>query len=427
MKWFPASLLGRNTLLLIILILLGQIFAGLLFRQFVQKPFVERLATILANDLIAVQAGLNALPEVQRQPFIDAYNTSSQVLHDDTVGTGFILPLEQLLMRRTSAKLAATGISVIWRREAQDQYFAQLTIANSSYWVSTTSIQRGNRFPRAALFSWLAGIALALVGAYLMQRRLNKPLRQLAIAADQIARNEQTDALPEDGPDEIAKVCRRFNLMQKDLREQERQRTLMLAGVSHDLRTPLTKVRLATEMLGCGNDKENRDSIIRSCKQLDAIIDQFVNFAGVGNSEARVRIELSTLVREVVVDSQLEFTLALEQGHYVWLRPKAFKRALSNVLENAHRYGAPEFEVVVHGEQDDAVIYVRDRGNGIDEAHAETLLQPFTRGSSARSGSPGAGLGLAITWRIISMEQGELRLGNRQGGGLEVRISLPLS
>ncbi|MDF1692234.1 MAG: ATP-binding protein [Zhongshania sp.] len=426
MKLFPASLLGRNTLLLITLILLGQIFAGLLFRQFVQKPFVERLSTILANDLIAVQAGLSALPETQRQPFVEAYNIRDRALRDDTVDLEIILPAEKLLIRRTSAKLAKKGIKVIWRREAEEQYFAQFSVTNSSYWVSTSGMQRGNRLPRAALFSWLVGISLALAGAYLIQRRLNKPLRQLAIAADQVAKNEHIDALPEDGPDEIAKVCRRFNLMQRELLEQERQRALMLAGVSHDLRTPLTKIRLATEMLGCGSDEDNRDSIIRSCTQLDAIIDQFVDFAGVGNSEARARLELSALIREVVEDSQLDFTLSVELGHYVWLRPRAFKRALSNILENAHRYGAPEFGVVLRGEQDHVAVYVRDRGDGIDEDQAEALLKPFTRGNSARSGPLGAGLGLAIAWRIISMEQGELQLGNRQGGGLEVCISLPL-
>jgi two-component system, OmpR family, osmolarity sensor histidine kinase EnvZ len=428
-KLFPASLLGRNTLLLVVLILLGQLFAGLLFRQFVQLPFVERLALILANDLVAVEAGLISLPPAQREQFIEAYNAQGRrQLTQSRAGADLILPAEKLLMRRTSDKLVEQGINVIWRREGDQAYFAQLNVEGTSYWVSTSGLQRGKRFPNAAALSWLTGILLAFAGAFLIQRFVNKPLNQLAAAAEKVALNEGSEALPENGPREIAKVCRSFNIMRAELEEQERQRALMLAGISHDLRTPLTKIRLATEMLGSENDAECQQSIVRSCQQLETIIGQFVNFAGVGNVEPQARVSLASLVGEVLEESELPFaTTGMDPLLTVRLRPQAFKRALCNILENAHRYGAAPFEIEMQCDNDRVRLRVNDRGPGIDSARVQELLKPFVRGNAARSGPPGAGLGLAIASRIIALENGKLTLRNRDGGGLEVCITLPLT
>lgn len=425
MKLLPDSLLGRNVLLLVALILIGQLLAGLVFRAFVQRPFVERLAGTLANDLIAVQAGLSALPVPQREPFIRAFNASGNARRAERSALPVTLPAERMLIRKTSVLLAQQGIRALWRREAGNAFFVRLQIDGHSYWLSTAGLASGMRLPRAALVSWLAGILLALAGALLIQRRINRPLAQLVESAHAIGRGETTVPLPEQGPREIADVCRSFNRMQGELTEQDRQRALMLAGVSHDLRTPLTKIRLAAEILGDRTEKTYTDSIARSCQQIDGIINQFIDFAGIGNREPAVPTDVNRLIADLI--RLVDAPFALEAGDIpdIVVRPHTLQRVLANLIENARRYAEPDFVVATALQGTQVVITVMDRGQGIDPQRADELLKPFTRGSEARNGPSGAGLGLAIAARSVQMEGGCLALLPRAGGGLAVRIELP--
>lgn len=428
MNLLPNSLLGRNVLLLVTLIIIGQLLAGLVFRQFVQTPFIERLAATLASDLIAVKAGMSALPPEQLPPFIEAFNTTSQTHHLARSSERAIpLPVEQMLIHETSVLLAAEGIQAIWRRETSNAFFVRLQIDGQNYWLSTVGLASGMLLPRAALLSWLVGMALALLGAFLIQRRINQPLTQLVNAAHAISCGKVAHPLSEQGPREIIEVCQSFNRMQAELTEQDQQRTLMLAGVSHDLRTPLTKIRLAAEILSDQADTALTESIARSCNQIEAILHQFVNFAGVGNHEPAVLTDLNQLITDLVREWDTPFTLRLGRLPDLTVRPQALRRALTNVIENALRYAQPDYDIVTAAQEKLAVILIQDRGPGIEIEQADELLKPFTRGSDARHGPPGAGLGLAIAARIVQMDGGHIALEPRSsGGGLQVRIVLPL-
>ncbi len=425
MTLLPKSLLGRHTLLLIVLILIGQLVAGLIFREFVQMPFVARLARTLADDLLAIQSGLAALPAPERQRFVDRFNQQAapEVAKDSSASLA--LPAERLLIQQTANRLTERGVQTIWRRETSGALYVRMMIDDQPYWLSTAGIQPTMRLPRAAIVSWLAGILLAILGAWLIQRRINQPLRQLVETSQQIGALLPPQPLPEDGPSEIAKVCHSFNQMQARLIEQDQQRALMLAGVSHDLRTPLTKIRLSAEILAEQCPSELIANIVRHCRHLDGIIQQFVDFAGIGTQEAIEWADANDLIRQLIGEIAAPFTLNLMEPAQLPLRPIALRRVLSNLIENALRYGQPDFCISTRWHDQEFVITIADRGPGIPLAQINTLIQPFIRGNSARNGEPGAGLGLAIATRLLALDQGELHLLPRPGGGLAAEVRLP--
>ncbi|MEH6541856.1 ATP-binding protein [Halopseudomonas sp.] len=436
MKWLPSSLLGRNLLLLIALILAGQLLSALVLREWVQKPSVVRLSAILANNLLAVEAGLRNLPPEMRHKFVADFNHNSQRVQELLLQGQSVSPLpfpaRRLLMQEVSKRLSTTQGGLVWRREAGDAFFVRLNIDGQNYWLATAGMQSGIHLSGAGIFSWVSGIVLAIIGAYLIQRRINKPLNDVALAARQLGQGETALWLPENNPREIAAVSRSFNQMQRQLQEQDKQRALMLAGVSHDLRTPLTKIRIAAELLvdemGADAPATNpyRQTIAQSCADIESILRQFVDFAGIGNQETPAQVDINQLLTELEKAQSQRFTLRLRPLPLVRLRPQAVRRLLSNLLENAVRYGKGEFSIYSRREGEEIVVGICDQGPGIDPERVAEMLKPFTRGSASRHGVSGSGLGLAIAERIVRLEGGQLALLPADGGGLEAQVRLPI-
>jgi len=218
--------------------------------------------------------------------------------------------------------------------------------------------------------------------------------------------------------------------MAEDVEQAGRERELMLAGVSHDLRTPLTRLRLSLELMG--NHTDLTDDMIRDIEDMDAILDQFLAFIRDGRDEVVEQVDLTDLVREVVApynQNGEQVRMRLEPIQPFALRRVSMKRLLNNLIGNALHHAGTDVEVAAYVSGDSAAPYVvlsvMDRGTGIDPAELEGIFNPFTRGDRARGGK-GTGLGLAIVRRIASMHGGNVELRNREGGGLEARVRLPL-
>jgi two-component system osmolarity sensor histidine kinase EnvZ len=214
--------------------------------------------------------------------------------------------------------------------------------------------------------------------------------------------------------------------MARDLARLEDDRALILAGVSHDLRTPLARLRLGVEM--AETDPQLKSGMAADIDEMDRIIGQFLDFARIAGGEPVAATDLAALAREVAqrhrelghaLAEEIAPTLALE------LRPLAIRRLISNLLDNAFRYASADVRLRVAPSAGGAVIEVLDRGPGIPAGEAERLRQPFTRLETARSGKGGSGLGLAIVDRIARMHEGTLELAPRPGGGLVARVVLP--
>jgi two-component system osmolarity sensor histidine kinase EnvZ len=217
--------------------------------------------------------------------------------------------------------------------------------------------------------------------------------------------------------------------MSADLKRLDEDRTLLLAGVSHDLRTPLARIRLGLEMLGDKTEPALMEGMVQDIADIDAVISQFLDFARVGTEQnTTTACDLDEIVNAVVERYQRQGAAVSARCGGVpplQLKPLAIQRLLTNLIENALRHGGPQVEIATSHAGNRVRLSVLDRGPGIPAAEAERMLQPFTRLNAARSTS-GSGLGLAIVDRIAKMHDGSVRLLARDGGGLEARVELPV-
>ena len=306
-------------------------------------------------------------------------------------------------------------------------FFISFHIDDDEYWVMLPRERVERPFP----WQWLGWTALALllslIGAWLIVSRINRPLKALAAAAADIGKGKTPVPLPESGPAEIETLARSFNQMSQDLARLDADRALILAGVSHDLRTPLSRLRLSTEM--SGSDEALKQGMIADIADMDSIIGQFLDFARTQSEEPAEPTDLAALAREVV-EHQLHLGDAvqanIEPVPVCALRRMGIKRLISNLLDNALAYGEKDVCVATRCEGGKLILEVLDRGPGIPPQETERLKQPFTRLEQARSGKGGSGLGLAIVDRIARHHGGSLELLAREGGGLIARVSLPL-
>lgn len=275
------------------------------------------------------------------------------------------------------------------------------------------------------VFGWLLGVPLlSTIIILTLVRQLNRPLRRLQNAANAYSKTGKAPYLGTNhGPLEIRQVNQAFNHMIYTLEQTERDRQIMLAGISHDLRTPLTRIRLTAEMLP---DEFLREGLVYDVDDMDAILNQFISYMRDGSDEELRDTNINILLQELVVQFKpLEIHFEAQDVPIIPARSLSLKRLIANLINNAKRYGAEPIELTAQVEGDHILIIVADHGEGIPEDQIEELMQPFVRGNSART-IQGSGLGLAIVKRIVDIHQGELLIHNRPEGGLEARILLPL-
>ncbi|KIE19511.1 osmolarity sensor protein [Vibrio sinaloensis] len=271
---------------------------------------------------------------------------------------------------------------------------------------------------------------LIIAGGWLFIRLQNRPLIALERAAKGVGRGEIPPPIPEKGASEIRSVTRAFNQMSKGIQALEEDRALLMAGISHDLRTPLTRIRLATEMMS-PEDSYLAEGIIGDTEECNEIISQFMDYLKPVNKQSFIEVDLNDIADDVA-SSEGGYEVQIETQLYQPMKetlgsPIAIKRAVSNLVVNALRYGNGWVKVSTGITADSKLVWVcvEDNGPGIEQSQIGKLFEPFTRGDTAR-GSEGTGLGLAIVKRIVSQHNGSVIVNNRSGGGLKVQISFPV-
>ncbi|MES2832211.1 MAG: ATP-binding protein [Pseudomonadota bacterium] len=313
-------------------------------------------------------------------------------------------------------------------------FWVSFKIDDDNYWLRLDR----SRVRHTSGLQWLGWAAvtlcLSLIGAGFISRLINLPLARLTAVARAIAKGGQPDILPEVGPREIREANRSFNHMVGDLNRIESDRAVVLAGISHDLRTPLARMQLEVEMAGF--DTAAREGMQSDLRQMDAIIDQFLDYARPTDSATFEVVDFSALLLDVAHDASripdICVTTAIADGVTILGNPVDLKRVFSNLVENARRYGRQEpsdlleIDIACAVRQGRAVVGFTDHGNGVPAAELERLLRPFTRMDAARGQANGSGLGLAIVERVVKRHMGTLRLSNRQPHGFQIGISLPL-
>ena len=253
-------------------------------------------------------------------------------------------------------------------------------------------------------------------------RRLTKPLGQLATAARAAGRGDRTARVPEKGAREVREAAAAFNDMQARIARFDAERTRQLGAVGHDLRTPITSLRIRAEML----DDEARKPMVRTLDEMRVMADGLVAFArGEGDGEAEGEIDLNDLLARLASERGATFA---DEGMPVGVRgrPVALTRAVGNLIDNALRYGGSA-RVTLRETEGVAMIVVEDDGPGIAEERLADMLEPFVRGEASRGQETGgAGLGLSIARTILRAHGGDLALANREQGGLRATATLPL-
>jgi two-component system osmolarity sensor histidine kinase EnvZ len=422
------TLFTRSFLLIALLILVSAAATFQLYRVYEREPRARELAQQTVSIVNVTRSALvNADPVLRRNLLIElneregirlAPLTGSEVL--DPLPKD---PLFELVVDKVKVSLG-DDTRFAYARDHVEGFWVSFPIDEDEYWVMLPR----ERFEPDFGLQWLSGglalLGLALLGAWFIASTLSRPLGAIAAAARAVGRGAAPAPLEEAGPREMRTVSKAFNRMAGNLAAMERERAMVLAGISHDLRTPLSRLRLALEMSGA--DRSSAEAMGADMEEIDKVIAQFLAFAK-GEDEAMSQGDLATLLAEIAEGyRKREQQVTLQRARVAPLRfaPLAVGRAVTNLVDNALRYAQGPVEIDARDEAGRAVIEVLDRGPGVPEAEAERLKRPFTRLDEARSGPGGAGLGLAIVDRIARAHGGSLTLAARPGGGLAARLEL---
>jgi len=436
LRLIPQSLLARTALVLLFALLASQLVSISLFRYYSREPRVQLAAIGFVGQLKTIRAALEIIPPDQQREFVRRLREERgmrifRIRDEEPMTVAPDIPVLRAARERLREEFGAESDIFIRTRpqkpDAQPVLITRLPVRDGAVYVV---------FPRSRVveqdytYAWIGwgvfGGVVALAGALFLMWRVNRPLKALQIAAQELGRGNSPPPVAEIGPSEVRSVAVAFNQMRDDLQRVDRERATFLAGVSHDLRTPLARLRLAVEMLPA--DQTTRSDIEGDIADINGVIDQFMDFARDESAEVIEHTDLNRLVEAVVERAKRAgVDVSLETGAPVSLpvRRQALKRVIGNLLDNAAKHAMPPLVMRI-GQQDGKVtICVLDRGGGIAPHDVERLKKPFTRLDSSRAGASGAGLGLAIVERIAKLHGASFELLPREGGGTEARLTFP--
>ena len=406
-----------------------------------REPQAQQISAQIISVVTITHAALtHSAPELRRELLFDLVSNEGirifSLEEDDRIEPppdNYLMPDIEALVKaklgkdtRFSARV--NGVAGFW---------VSFKIDDDEYWLMLDR----ERLRGLTGFQWLGWASLvsllSLLGAAIISSLINLPLSRLTAAARDIAKGKQPAPLPEKGPIEIIEANRSFNQMVDDLKQVESDRAVILAGISHDLRTPLARMQLEVEMANLSD--EAREGIQSDIGQMDAIIGQFLDYAKPTEASSFTEVDLSGLLADMVREAMrlpdVKINAEIAEGAHAMGNPTDLRRVLNNLIENARRYGktpgsdVTEIDIACHVRTSHGtkkvIIEVQVHGTGVPAEKIEQLMKPFTRLDTARGQANGAGLGLAIVDRVLLRHGAELQVRNREGGGLAFQISLP--
>jgi two-component system osmolarity sensor histidine kinase EnvZ len=404
------------------------------------EPQVQQISSQVISVVTITHAALtHSAPELRRELLFELVSNEGirvfPLEEDDKVEPPASNALMPDIEKLVKAKLGAdtrfssnvNGVSGFW---------VSFKIDDDAYWLMLER-ERIRGLTGIQWLGWASVVSVvSLVGAAFISSLINLPLRRLTQATRDFAQGKRPAPLPEKGPLEIMEANRSFNQMVDELQQVESDRAVILAGISHDLRTPLARMQLELEMANLSPDA--REGMQSDIGQMDAIIGQFLDYAKPTEASSFINVDISELLGDTAHEASrlpdVRIETDIEPGAHAMGNATDIKRVINNLIENARRYGkTPDSDVteidikcsvkVVHAVKR-VVIEVQDHGNGVPADQIEQLLKPFTRLDTARGQANGAGLGLAIVDRVLSRHGAELQVRNREGGGLQIVIMM---
>ena len=440
MTLFPKNLLNRLILIIASLIIVSQLITIKVFDYFEMEPRAESMAqeisTIVKYTKAAIQSAypstrldlLQSLSKMSDVKIVPAYYFENiEPLPDEIFLSMVVKKIKQDLGEDTIVTLNHYDIPGIW---------VSFEIGDGLFWA----VIPRNVFDRPFPWHWIGwGIVVFLVsisGAYFLTTRINKPLNLLINATSKLKKGLPFKKIPEDTATEFKEVTKAFNEMASNLAKSENERRFIMGSVSHDIRTPLTRMKLSLEML----PKKSaflKESMDQDIDEINQIINQFLDFVrgfddepisslNFGNFLTELKKQHAILGHDLKI-SKITRSKDIPKNLFIDVRPLAFKRLFDNLINNGVKFSkSNKIELVAKLYNEKIVINVLDNGPGIPKAQREKLLEPFERLDQARGSIGGSGLGLAIANRIVMVHNGKMELINRRTGGLNVKLTFPL-
>lgn len=430
--YLPKSLLGRSVLIIVTPLILLQVISATIFFENHWDKVGRRLALGVAGELAVVIEGMRHAPNVEaRDQLFDQFERSLQLqlryepggVLADTHKLG-----EAILVRQMSSAMDE-ALNKPHRIDAQTSDRVVAIEVQLPEGVLNATV------PRKRLFStttyvfvlWMAGTSMLLFAvAMIFMRNQVRPIRRLAQAADDFGMGRDTPRFKPEGATEVRRAAGAFIAMRNRIKRHIQQRTDMLAGVSHDLRTPLTRMKLQLEMMG---DADGAVELKTDITDMEHMLEEYLAFVRGEGGETAVEQSLTDMIAEIVTQARRKgaaIDLHSEGDIRAPIKPNALKRALTNLVENSIRYG--DHIAIRSGIRSEMVeIVIDDDGPGIPEDQREEVFKPFIRLDTSRNPvTGGVGLGMTIARDVIRGHGGEILLEDAPGGGLRVRVSLPV-
>ncbi len=457
MAWWPGSLRARLTLLLLGVLLAAQLISAALHFQDRGEVLEQATGFNLTRRIAGMVQVLDRMDKVEREAFVRAMDVSPLrvMLMDrplpmphreaDSVRADLFHRLLHFRLGEARPVMVSVPDESVANAVGGDPaaHMMQTHLGKLMARVEAARVQVRLGDGRWVLFTYqlpqelrgwpwglVAGLGVLLIAVLLVSalsvRWLTRPLSLLAEAADQLGRDIRHAPLSEDGPLEVRRAAHAFNTMQQRLATLVEDQTRMLAAISHDLKTPLTRMRLRVEQLP---DARARRCFERDLQDMQDMVQSSLDFMrGLGTKESACQVDVNALIESLCEDAAgSDAPIPVKggaRGPFV-ARPLALKRVIGNLLENAVRYGRTP-EVVIEDTAKWLVIRVRDRGPGVPDALLERIFDPFFRIEESRNqDTGGTGLGLSIARNVTHAMGGELTVRNRRGGGLEAVLRLP--
>ncbi|GHU26145.1 two-component sensor histidine kinase [Betaproteobacteria bacterium] len=438
----PQTLLGRTFLFFSLLIFVSGITWSALFSLAEREPRAGQLAQLTVSVVNLTRAALIAADPEKRLALLQDLADREGVRLYPEEASDVVIPLPDSyffdVMReaavaqlgpRTRFASEVNGLRGMWVSFSLNEDNNSSDGNDDNYWLMLPGARARGFVPWQWLGWGVASLALALLVTWLTVFRVTRPLRDLADAAKVLGQGRYPEHVSETtGASEFQQVTEAFNRMSDDLKRNAAERTAVLAGLSHDLRTPLARLRLESELSIA--DESAREAVAADIEQMDAIIAQFLAYARGEGDETPVDSDINALVEQIASHrARVSLAPRLDLGELPparSIRPKALTRAITNLLDNARKYAAEPFIVKTRHEHGEIIIDVLDSGPGIPETELERIKRPFTRLENARTDTTGTGLGLAIVERIAHLHSGKFELLNRPEGGLIGRLRLPV-
>lgn len=421
---WPDSLFGRTALTLGLAFVLFQTIALALVTFTILTPMAQRSADDLAALIVLSAQTWVELPPETRPAFEQELRQHHHLRISKIDGLSNVRA-EHFLnsLNIESALSTRTGQTVQLERGDPGWVWADLKMGGHFIGVGFEQNRYNIRAPMAAVGLVSLGALLIWLTALIVVRRMTRTLAQLSTAAAQVGQGKMPQPLPEHGARELVTLAQTFNQMANEVQTLLANRTTLLAGISHDLRTPIARMRLAVAMLPETTDPKLITQIERDLVQMNQLIGDFLDMARGLNNEASQPCDIAALLKQIAEDNQRSggiVTVDVSASCVINIAPHALQRILSNLIQNALRYSNNQAVLITCTTQPTgAIIAVLDRGPGIPEDQLETVFRPFFRLESSRNlTTGGSGLGLAIARQLAQVHGWHLSLAAREGGGL---------